>query len=147
MGYTLEIDGQKVEINDTLAISRFEGFPRDLNYSSFRGDPREVAERFLGYKGSFMKEDYRQFPKDNTPAFLVEKNDEGRWLYWGRVLILDQTRNKLRTGFGSEKSNTRGTYVISQIFDITTQKILTVELSPQGKSFFNDSAKSFRLNK
>ena len=83
MGYTININGRNCEVNDTLAISKKEGFPEYLNYKSFVKNTKEVERGFLGYTGTFLKEGFRQFPENGTPAFLVQKTDKGKWLYWG----------------------------------------------------------------
>ena len=52
---------------------------------------------------------------------------EGKWLYWGHVLILEQT---IKTG------RTEGKYRITKLYDPEYQRLATMMEAPEGKSYF-----------
>jgi hypothetical protein len=62
-----------------------------------------------------------------TRVFLVH-NIDGRWLYWGHCLILEQT-------IDSQKETTSGKYKIIKIYSPEHQKNMsTIEVCP-GKEY------------
>ena len=86
--------GSFIEINDTLRISKEQGFPIELDY-----------KKHISKEGGFFKaEDFkdRVFEFSAKPGvrlfkippvrnFLVESTENGKWLYWGMCHILETT--------------------------------------------------------
>jgi len=80
--------GTLIKINDTLQITREQGFPKELNYEQHKVKPFLVADfkdRVFEFKDKPGIRIY-QFPPVRN--FLVE-NIDGKWLYWGLVNILE----------------------------------------------------------
>lgn len=59
---------------------------------------------------------------------------DGKWLYWGNAVMLEQT---IRSG------RTEGLYRITKIYQPDFQRQITIEESPVGKSYFDEQPKSF----
>ncbi|MFH1188976.1 MAG: hypothetical protein V1652_04000 [bacterium] len=66
-----------------------------------------------------------------TRCFLVQ-NINGKWLYWGKVLIIEQTIQ----GNSKETHTTSGKYKIIEIYDPEYQVQITKHESPDGLSYF-----------
>ena len=126
--------GSKIEINDTLKISRERGFPRGLVLEDHLHDPKKAA-RFVGQEFDFWNKDERLYHTPPTRGFLVEEMPDGRWLHWGHALVVQQTIKPGRT---------EGRYRIIKIYQPEYQMQATVEESPEGKSYFPDKPTSFR---
>jgi restriction endonuclease S subunit len=79
--------GSFIEINDTLRISRDQGFPKDLDIFKHMENPYRL-EDFTNKVFKFKnKPDIRVYKIPPARNFLVEEID-GKWLYWGRCHIL-----------------------------------------------------------
>ena len=79
--------GSFIEINDTLRITKEQGFPAELNVDQHMKNPF-LIEDFEGRVFSFKdKPDIRIYKIPPVRNFLVEEID-GKWLYWGRCHIL-----------------------------------------------------------
>ena len=81
--------GSFIELNDTLQITTEQGFPKELTLEHHLQKPF-IAEGFAGRVFDFNKPDLRLFHPAPTRVFLVH-NIDGKWLYWGHALILEQT--------------------------------------------------------
>lgn len=127
--------GSLIEINDTLKISKERGFPQELKLESHVKDP-ESSRRFLGKQHNFWNIDDRLYNRPPTRVFLVEEID-GKWLYWGNAFITSQTMSEGKTS---------GNYIITKIYLPEFQRQMTIEESPDGKSYFEDKPKSLRRN-
>lgn len=80
--------GSYVEVNDTLQITREQGFPEQLKYEEHVKKPF-VAEEFKDVVFEFKdKPGIRIFHRPPVRIFLVE-NINGKWLYWGLIHILE----------------------------------------------------------
>lgn len=102
--------GSYIEINDTLQITREQGFPKELILLEHEKNPFR-AEDFNDRVFEFCdKPSVRIFHTPPVRTFLVE-NVEGKWIYWGLVHILEVTHNL-------EKNTTSGKYKIVDIFYI-----------------------------
>lgn len=92
--------GSLVEINDTLQISRKQGFPLELDFERHCKKPFSVEdfqEKVFEFHG---KDGIRIFHAPPVRVFLAENRD-GKWLYWGLVHILEITHDfKNRTTSG-----------------------------------------------
>lgn len=80
--------GSLVEINDTLRISKAQGFPAELiieehlknNYKL-----EDVQDKIFEF---YSKEKIRIYKQPPVRNFLVEDLN-GKWLYWGLIHILE----------------------------------------------------------
>jgi hypothetical protein len=97
--------GSIIEINDTLRITRDQGFPGDhLNLTTHLLDPCKIEDvgewRFKFHSKSGIRV-YQQPPIRN---FLVEAIDD-KWVYWGLCHIIEVTHNY-------EKATTSGWFQV-----------------------------------
>ncbi|MEK6879476.1 MAG: hypothetical protein AABY22_07715 [Nanoarchaeota archaeon] len=128
--------GSTIEINDTLKISRERGFPKGLTLEGHIKDTK-FSLSYLGSVFAFWNKDERLYNRAPARVFLVEEID-GKWLYWGNALVISQT---------IEDEMTKGKYKIIKIYSPEFQRQMTIEESPEGKSYFEGSASSFVLGR
>lgn len=129
--------GSNIEVNDTLQLTREQGFPSEwLTLAAHLKDPC-TAEKLKGKTFSFNKEDARLFHLDPVRVFLVE-NIAGKWLFWGHALIQSQHLRKRNPGpdWKAGDWETSGTFIIAKIYAPEFQKLATINQSPPGKSYF-----------
>ena len=88
--------GSLIEINDTLKISKERGFPKELVYEKFIESPEEFAS-FVGQEFEFWNNDERLYNRPPTRVHLVEEMADGKWLYWGHVMVVEQTISNGKT--------------------------------------------------
>jgi hypothetical protein len=119
--------GSLIEFNDTLQITTEQGFPKELILEKHRKKPF-TAKDFDKKIFSFTKPDIRIFHSPPTRVFLVH-NIGGKWLYWGHVLILEQTIN-------AEKKTTSGKFKIIKIYDPVYQEQISRNEVNKGKEYF-----------
>ena len=82
--------GAFIEINDTLRISKEQGFPKELNIEIHKNTPFRI-EDFQDKVFTFQnKPSVRIYQVPPVRCFLVEDVD-GKWLYWGLCHILELT--------------------------------------------------------
>jgi len=80
--------GSYVEINDTLQITKEQGFPKELDYKQHLKIPY-TAEQFENRLFEFNdKPSIRNYQIPPVRNFLVE-NINGKWLYWGLIHIIE----------------------------------------------------------
>lgn len=80
--------GSRIEINDTLQITREQGFPPELDLDKHQAAPfraEDFADKVFEFTNKPEIRVYQQVPVRN---FLVENRD-GKWIYWGLVHILE----------------------------------------------------------
>lgn len=80
--------GYYIENNDTLQITREQGFPAELIYEKHCEKPFTAADfkdQIFEFKD---KPGIRMFPRPPVRTFLVENRD-GKWLYWGLAHIIE----------------------------------------------------------
>jgi hypothetical protein len=100
--------GSFLELNDTLQITREQGFPEELQFEQHKSKPYS-AEQFKDKIFSFQnKNDIRCYQQPPVRCFLVENNN-GEWVYWGHVFIQSITHDY-------NKKTTSGTYKIVRIY-------------------------------
>ncbi|MBI4599814.1 hypothetical protein HY732_02735 [Candidatus Uhrbacteria bacterium] len=100
--------GSFIEINDTLQLTREQGFPRELDFAIHLKTPyrtEDFSERVFEFKDKPAIRLYKVPPVRN---FLVENRD-GKWIYWGLVHILTIIHDY-------EKRMTAGTYKIIYLY-------------------------------
>jgi hypothetical protein len=124
--------GSTIELNDTLQITTEQGFPVDvLNLERHRRNPvrlDDVVNRVFEFHG---KQGPRVFHPAPTRCFLVQ-NVGSKWLYWGKILIVEQTIR----GESREAQTTSGRYRIIEVYDPAYQEQITRHESPKGLSYF-----------
>ena len=80
--------GSYVEINDTLQITKEQGFPKELKLEEHLKKPY-VAEDFKDKIFEFKdKPSIRNYQMPPVRNFLAE-NIGGKWLYWGQIHMLE----------------------------------------------------------
>lgn len=80
--------GSYIEINDTLQITKEQGFPKELDWKKHLENPYN-AEQFANQIFEFNnKPNIRNYQMPPVRVFLVE-NIDGKWLYWGLVHIIE----------------------------------------------------------
>lgn len=101
--------GSFIEINDTLQISREQGFPSELDYEAHKIKPftaDDFKDKVFEFKDKANIRVYKLPPVRN---FLVQ-NTEGKWLYWGLIHIIEVTHDNL-------KQTTSGKFKIIYIYN------------------------------
>lgn len=86
--------GSFIEINDTLQISKEQGFPTELEISQHLESPYTlggVKDKIFKFSNKSGIRFYHQPP---VRVFLVE-NIDGKWLYWGLAHIVSITHDYL----------------------------------------------------
>ena len=120
-----------VELNDTLQITTEQGFPSDeLDLQKHRENPLK-ADDFSGRVFKFRdKPGARLYHPAPVRVFLVH-NINGRWLYWGKIIIIEQTI----TGDRAENKKTSGKYKLLEVYDPDYQELVTKHEAPPGFSY------------
>ncbi|MBU0953081.1 MAG: hypothetical protein KKA90_01515 [Nanoarchaeota archaeon] len=80
--------GSLIEINDTLQISKEQGFPEVLDYEKHKIKPftaDDFKDKIFEFRDKPKIRIYKLPPVRN---FLVQ-NIGGKWLYWGLVHVLE----------------------------------------------------------
>jgi hypothetical protein len=131
--------GSFIELNDTLQITEANGFPSSLlNLEDHQMSPITI-DRVRGIVFEFKnKPSARIFQIDPVRVFFVQ-NINGKWLFWGHAYIQSQTIRKQLNLDGSWDGKswlTDGTYLINSIYTPDYQKIVTINESPSGLSYF-----------
>ncbi len=92
--------GSITENNDTLQITKEQGFPDELVLETHLQIPYSTANfegKVFSFKNKPQIRNYQQPPVRN---FLVE-NRNGKWIYWGLIHVLEITHdyeNKTTSG-------------------------------------------------
>ncbi|MFA6533998.1 MAG: hypothetical protein WCT37_02380 [Patescibacteria group bacterium] len=124
--------GSFVELNDTLQITTEQGFPADLlDLEKHRQQPISLAavqDQIFEFQD---KPGARIYHTPPTRCFLVH-NLGGKWLYWGKCLILEQTIY----GADPEHRTTAGKFKIIEIYEPVYQEQITKHESSAGLSLF-----------
>lgn len=108
------------EMNDTLQLTREQGFPAELGLEQHLKQPiglAAVQDKVFEFTG---KPSIRNFHQPPVRVFLAQ-NIDGKWVYWGQVHILEITHDYMaKTTSGKYKIvrlNTPGE--MRQMFDLT----------------------------
>jgi hypothetical protein len=117
-----------VRINDTLKLTREQGFPKELDIDKHLNESFKF-EDFEEKIFEFDKPLPRIYPLPPTRTFLVQEV-EGKWIKWGHCLVIEQT-------IYSNGDRTKGKFKITKLFDKDFIKLATVNDTPEGKSFFD----------
>jgi len=101
--------GSLIEINDTLQLTKAQGFPKQLDFSRHNKKPFRAGQfkaKQFQFKNKPRIRVYQQPPVRN---FLVQ-NIRGKWLYWGWVHIFSIEHNY-------KKQVTSGSFEIVKIYN------------------------------
>ena len=132
--------GSSIEMNDTLLLTQEQGFPSAiLNVEKHQQKAISITA-VEGQLFSFVKSGVRVLHKDPVRQFLVQKI-QGKWLFWGHALIQSYTIEKkldVQGNWIKEQWQTKGTYLISKIYDPIYQKLTTNYEAPSGWSYFEE---------
>ncbi len=100
--------GSLVEINDTLQITREQGFPKALVYEKHKVKPFKASD-FSNVVFEFKnKPGVRVYKLPPVRNFLVQ-NINGKWLYWGLIHIIEIHHDNV-------KKTTSGKFKIIHIY-------------------------------
>jgi len=83
-----------IEINDTLRITKDQGFPHKLVYEKHLQKPFKAADfkdLIFEFKNKPKIRIYKPVPIRN---FLVE-DINGKWLYWGLIHVIEVTHDNI----------------------------------------------------
>lgn len=100
--------GSFIEINDTLQISKEQGFPEVLDYEQHKVKPfkaDDFKDKIFEFKDKPKVRIYKLPPVRN---FLVQ-NIDGKWLYWGLVHVIEVVHDNI-------KQTTSGKFKIVYIY-------------------------------
>jgi hypothetical protein len=115
--------------NDTLKISREQGFPEELNLEKHLRTAYSRSDfegRVFEFRGKDGVRNYQQPPIRN---FLVENRD-GKWIYWGLIHIIEVSHDY-------ENKTTSGKFKIVHINTAEEMKMAfnVVDRNPKTKYF------------
>jgi hypothetical protein len=82
--------GSFVELNDTLQITKAQGFPQELNLEKHVQIPFTAADFKDNIFEFHDKPGVRIYHLPPVRNFFVENRD-GKWIYWGLVHIVETT--------------------------------------------------------
>ena len=125
--------GSLIELNDTLQITDAQGFPRMiLDLGKHKKRPiklDDVKDKIFEF---YDKPGARIYHLPPIRCFLVH-NINGKWLYWGKIIVLEQTIKAKQDG---KQQITSGKYKIIQIYNPDYQEQITRNESPERASYF-----------
>lgn len=84
--------GSYIELNDTLQITKEQGFPEELDFQKHLINPYKTEDfenKIFEFKNKPNVRNYHMPPVRN---FLVQ-NINGKWLYWGLIHMLEVQHN------------------------------------------------------
>lgn len=79
--------GSSIIQNDTLQITKEQGFPLELNLETHLKTPYKLKD-FQDKVFEFNKPEIRNYQRPPVRNFLVE-NKDGKWIYWGLTHIIE----------------------------------------------------------
>lgn len=121
--------GSTIEINDTLQITREQGFPSELNYESHKVISLSSKD-FEGRIFDFQKPGIRIYQIPPVRNFLVE-NRGNKWLYWGLIHITELHHDSLQ-------NVTRGKFKIIYIYSPEEMRLAHQLIDRNQKTQFFD---------
>lgn len=131
--------GSYFELNDTLQITREQGFPSSIfERSAHLKKPvqlEQVKNKIFEFKD---KPNARIFHTDPVRVYYAE-NTNGKWLFWGKIYIVEQTIEKQLDASGNwdgKSWKTGGLYEIIDVYDPHYQEIFTRREAPPDRNYF-----------
>ncbi|MEO8133178.1 MAG: hypothetical protein ABI831_04280 [Betaproteobacteria bacterium] len=139
--------GCSYEFNDTLLLTKDQGFPSDLlNIKRHQKKPvtlKDVEGKTFSFKD---KPAARAFQLDPVRVYLFELTANDKWLGWGRAFIQSLTIERKAglppsdpagpISFNAGDWVTSGTFRIIDIYDPKYQKIFTLHEAPAIWNYF-----------
>lgn len=130
--------GSFIEINDTLQLTAEQGFPTGVfDRDQHVQNPVRLTD-VAGQIFHFLnKPSPRIFHLDPVRVYFAH-NINGKWLFWGRIVMETQTILKKRAADGSWGGEwvTNGSYRVIDVYDPEYQKIFTTREAPPGSNYF-----------
>lgn len=121
--------GSYVEINDTLQITKEQGFPNELDWRQHLKNPY-TAEQFKNKIFEFKdKPSIRNYQMPPVRNFLVE-NIDGKWLYWGQIHMLEINHDYIN-------KTTSGKFKIIHINTIEEMKVAHSIIDRNKETYFD----------
>lgn len=80
--------GSIIEINDTLQLTREQGFPSELDFKKHQVHTL-LADDFAGREFRFTGKPGKRIYQDPPIRNFLVENINGKWLYWGLVYVWD----------------------------------------------------------
>lgn len=139
------------EINDTLVITKEQGFPSDIfNIEKHQKNPvtlKDVEGKIFHFKN---KPAARAFQLDPVRVFFAERTENDKWLFWGKVYIESITITRApgapdndrdsSISFKPEDWVTAGTFKVIQVYNPEYQRIFTNNEAPPAWNYFAPSS-------
>lgn len=135
------------EINDTLVITKEQGFPSEiLNVEQHQKSPitlKDVEGEIFTFKN---KPAARAFQLDPVRVYFAERTPDDKWLFWGQAYIQSLHISRVpgapddkrgdSISFKPEDWVTSGTFKIVEIYDPEYQRIFTNHEAPPMWNYF-----------
>lgn len=122
--------GSKLELNNILQLTTEQGFPAELDLARHCRIPFTAAD-FEGQVLEFRDKPGERFYQSPPLACSLAHNIGGKWLFWGKVAVVEQTIHS------SAQPSTSGRYRIVEIFPPGYQREYTRHEAPAGASYFD----------
>ena len=125
--------GSMIELNDTLQITTEQGFPIDLDYEKHLLRPlteHTFKDKTFAFHG---KKNIRIFHAPPVRVFLAH-NINGKWLYWGRVEIIELTLDY-------KGQTTSGKFIITKLFSPEEMQLAEIILNGNQDTNYFDPLK------
>lgn len=93
--------GSNIKINDTLQLTKEQGFPTELDIESHLKNPYksvDFTDKIFEFRD---KPEIRVYQAPPVRNFLVE-NKGGKWIYWGLVHIFEITHDYAKKTTGGK---------------------------------------------
>jgi len=100
--------GSFIEINDTLQITKEQGFPHELDIQKHLQTPLTIKDVKSKLFHFYNKPDIRVYHSPPCRCFFAENTGDD-WIYWGHILIHSIQHDYM-------KRQTSGSYEIIKIF-------------------------------
>ena len=137
------------EINDTLLLTRDQGFPSDiLSIERHRKNPvtlKDVEGKIFSFKN---KPAARAFQLDPVRVYFFESTENGKWLGWGKVFIQSLTIERRKElapsdpkgpiSFKADDWVTSGTFRFIELYEPEYQRIFTLHEAPRAWNYFGE---------
>lgn len=121
--------GSVIEINDTLQLTKEQGFPAELQLEKHLVTPYtidDIKDFIFKFKNKSGIRVYQSPPVRN---FLAE-NRNGKWIYWGLVHIIEVTHDYIN-------KTTSGTFKIIALYSPDEMKqVYTLIDRREGINYF-----------
>ncbi len=137
--------GCSYELNDILEISTAEGFPSSLLDRERHLQHPVTINNLKGKVFEFRNKPMaRVFQLNPMRVFLAEHTEQGKWLFWGHIVINSLRIEMVKANSGPGASTdfvpqnwvTGGTFEFVEIYAPDYQKCFTEQEAPPGLNYF-----------